>query len=78
MKYETIGGKVVDTESNKTMLMNLRIGDRFKSKAGKDVFEVWDEKCKWNGRAGSSTRKCKNLTTGAFELKLCRIEVIKL
>jgi hypothetical protein len=78
MTYETIAGEIKNTESQKTILRFLKIGDRFSSKSGKGVFEVWDEKCRFNGAAGSATRKCKNLKTGEMEHKLCRIEVIKL
>ena len=76
MKYETIGGKEKDTEDAFWQLRFLRVGDRFKTKSGKHLFEVWNNKCQWNGSAGSSTRKCKNLTTGQFEHKLCRMTVI--
>lgn len=77
MKYETIGGTLKDTDHSKTILRHLSVGDRFTSKSGKGLFEVWDEKCRYNGPAGSPTRKCKNLNTGLVEHKLCRIEVIK-
>lgn len=78
MKYETISGKILDTDHNHVTLRELKMGDRFTNKAGKGKWEVWDEKCRYNGPAGSSTKKCKNLNTGSFEHKLCRIEVIKL
>lgn len=78
MKYETIGGQVKDTEANKTILRDLRMGDRFTNKNHEGLFEVWSEKCVFNGAAGSATRKVKNLKTGQFENKLCRIAVIKL
>lgn len=77
MKYETISGQTKDTDSDKTILRFLRIGDRFSNKNGKGIYEVWDEKCRFNGAAGSATRKCKNLTNGLIEHKLCRIVVIK-
>jgi hypothetical protein len=78
MKYETIGGKIKDTDRNETTVRELRIGDRFKTKSSKHVFEVWNEKCDYNTIAGSSTRKCKNITIGLFEHKLCRLSVTKL
>lgn len=78
MKYETIDGRIIDTDSNQTILRFLRIGDKFRTKSSKDTFEVWDDRCKYNGNAGSSTRKCKNLTTGQFEHKLCRNTVTKI
>lgn len=78
MKYETIGGKIEDTESRLTNLRYLRIGDRFKSRSGNDIWEVLDEKCNWNGQAGSPTRKCKNISKGGIEHKLCRIKIVKL
>lgn len=77
MKYETISGEVKDTDFNKTVLRVLRIGDRFSNKNGSGLWEVWDEKCRFNGATGSATRKCKNLNTGLFEHKLCRIQVTK-
>lgn len=77
MKYETISGQIKDTDKDKTILRFLRIGDRFTNKNGKGLWEVWDEKCRFNGAAGSATRKCKNLMDGTFEHKLCRIVVIK-
>jgi len=77
MKYETISGKEVDTDWQKTILRFLKVGDRFSNKKGEGLWEVWDERCRFNGPAGSATRKCKNLKTGDFEHKLCRIEVIK-
>lgn len=78
MKYETIGGDTLDTADAQTSLRYLKAGDRFKIKSTKDIFEVIDERCNWNGQAGSPTRRCKNLTTNTFEHKLCRNSVIKL
>lgn len=77
MKYETIGGKIKDTQDNVVLLRYLKIGDRFKTKSSKDIFEVRGEKCVYS-EIGSPTRRCKNLTSGGVEHKLCRIEVTKL
>lgn len=78
MKYETLGGKTIDTEDSKTYLRYLRIGDRFKLKSGSDIWEFLDEKCNWNGQAGSPTRKCRNLTNGGICHKLCRTQITKI
>lgn len=77
MKYETIGGKLKDTDEGLMTIRELRIGDRFTSRKRVGLFEVWNNKCVFNRNAGSSTRKCKNLNTGLFEHKLCRIQVIR-
>jgi len=77
MKYETIDGRELDTDANKIVLRFLRVGDRFKTKSSKDTFEVWDAKCRFSGSVGSAIRKCKNLSTGQFEFKLCRMTVTK-
>lgn len=78
MKYQTIDGREIDTDSNKVVLRFLRVGDRFKTKSIKHTFEVWDAKCRFSGSAGSAIRKCKNLSTGEFEFKLCRMTVMKI
>jgi len=75
MKYETIGGDEKDTDDLIIIVRHLRIGDRFKTKSSKHLFEVWDDKCRFSGSVGSAVRKCKNLDTGAFEYKLCRMSV---
>lgn len=76
MRYETIGGNIIDTDHNRITLRELRVGDRFTNRQGKNTWEVWGEKCEYNPNGGA-TRKCKNLKTGLFEHKLCRIQVIK-
>lgn len=75
MKYETKDGKIIDTESNLTILRFLRVGDRFKTKSSKDVFEVIDDRCNFNAKAGSPTRKCRNITKGGTEHKFCKTSV---
>lgn len=76
MKYETIGGKLVDTDQDKTILRELRVGDRFSNKKGEGLWEVFDERCVFQP-GGSSIRRCRNLKSGLMEYKLCRIQVTK-
>lgn len=77
MKYETLSGEIKDTEAGKTILRFLRIGDRFSNKNGEGLWVVLDERCSFNAKAGSATRRCKNLKTDEVDYKLCRIAVIK-
>lgn len=76
MKYETIGGAIKDTSDNLTTLRFLRVGDKFRIKSSGSIFEVRGEKCIFNP-GGSPLRRCKNLTSGGYEFKLCRTTVIK-
>jgi hypothetical protein len=78
MKYETIGGELKDTGEVFMCLRDLQVGDKFKTKSSKHVFEVSGYKCIFSLSAGSSVRQCVNLTNGSVESKLCRIAVQKL
>jgi hypothetical protein len=78
MKYETMGGAVKDTNDQFIRLAELKPGDRFRSRTGEQIYQVIDERCKFNARAGAATRGCLNTRTNMPEAKLCRIEVIKL
>lgn len=76
MKYETIGGETKDTEIDFVEVRSLAVGEYFKTKS-KSVFQVTGEKCVFS-RAGSSTRRCLNITEGIYEWKLCRLKVHKI
>ena len=77
MQYETVGGKIHDTEHHKVTIRELKIGDRFKFKYNKNHFEVVGEKCKWSS-GGQSLRKVRDLNTGFIEFKRCNTQVFKL
>jgi hypothetical protein len=76
MIYETIGGKQVDTDQDRTILRFLKMGDRFSNRNGDGLWEVIDEKCRFQP-GGSPIRRCRNLKSGGTDWKLCRIQVIK-
>lgn len=76
MKYETIGGKIHDTEHGLMTLRELALFDRFTNKNKKGKWEVVGDP-KFSGH-GSAIRKCKSLTTGNIEYKSCRMTVYKL
>lgn len=77
MKYETMGGKIHDTEHHKVTVRELKIGDKFKMKYGTAKYSVIGEKCIWHS-GGQSVRKCLNLDAVAIEFKRCNTEVFKL